>query len=181
MWPHFEYVLVGGGTAASRHEISVTLRSIRRYHLDDYTFVHQRIKRNYWCEACFLNRPINVQEIPANTDELVMQDLDLREWLTPAMRGLERGYNYDGYREMLCPAIGFNHVPHIDSICTCDGFEAGCNVSAHLVKVESLPSDSTLAGMASYGKVPRQLKSKVVCRGGWQISDPILCSQPARI
>ena len=134
-----------GHTEALRQEIVSKLRSIGSY-LDRQSKVDYRHCRwSYLCEACYSQW---------------LAKRKPREWRTPTM--VEQEFYRDAHKPLFSitsPILKPKHIPHIKRTCACNGFEAGCRVSPHIVPVDSLPIDSDLVGILEYR---RQLRFELV-------------------
>ena len=145
-WGERGYALVGGHREALRQEIVSKLRSMGSY-LDRHSRVcYQYCKRSYSCEACYQ----------------WLARRKRREWLTPAMAELEFRHNRQkgrlaNFQWIMCPDMKLEHIPHIGRTCACNGFQAGCKASPHIVPTDSLPMGSEPVGMLRYGDLAHQL------------------------
>ena len=141
-WGDRDYALVGGHTEALRQEIVSKLQSMRSYFESQESFHCTPCNFLYCCEACYSQ----ARRKP-------------REWMTPAMEELEFfGIDHMHDRFTVCFTLKAKHIPHIKRACACNGFEAGCKASPHLVPMDSLPIGSELAGMLWYSQLSRHLR-----------------------
>ena len=147
----FEYALVYGHNSIFGQEILGKLRELpmlRPSGISNYTVEVRQIVKKRFCQACGYNRPTMISE---RKPEWVP------EWVVAHERLLNQG-PYTGWWFTLVPGLESDHIPHIQHPCLCTGFDKECDLSPHLVKLNSLPKESYLAGKAAVHNLQEPLR-----------------------
>jgi len=139
-----QYGLVYGRSYASRKEMSMFLRNDS--HNRVYVFATHVIDYNQFCCVCYPKHQPKIRKVISRTRS---------ELLGPTVMGIEwegnSAWHAKVMRRQAAMCLGWGDLPqgYKTRPCTCQGFNTGCDISPHYVRVEDLPVDGELVAFVS--------------------------------